>query len=58
MYYFSTANTSSAFQESIEDIQQIPQFFSDSINWGIDASYAAFGFIVLLSLAVKMFDRK
>ena len=39
MYYFSTANTSSAFQESIEDIQQMPQFFSDSINWGIDASY-------------------
>lgn len=58
MYYFSTTNTSSTFQESIEDIQQMPQFFADSINWGIDASYAAFGFVVLLSLAVKMFDRK
>ncbi len=58
MKYFLTTDTSAVFQESIEDIQQMPQFFSDSINWGIDASYAAFGFIVLLSLAVKMFDRK
>ena len=56
--YFLTANTSQAFQESIQDIQEMPDFFGDAINWGIDASYAAFGFIVLLSLAVKMFDKK
>ena len=56
--YFILAETSQVFQESIQDIQKMPDFFNDAINWGIDASYAAFGFIVLLSLAVKMFDKK
>lgn len=60
MYHFdfSMSNTSSAFQESIEDLEQMPDFFNDSINWGLDASYSAFGFMVLLTLAVKMFNRK
>ena len=57
-YYFSTSNTTQAFQESIDDLQQMPTFFEDAINWGIDASYAGFGFMVLLSLAVKMFKVK
>ncbi len=57
-HYFLTSNTSQAFKESIEDIKQMPDFFSDAINWGIDASYAGFGFMVLLSLAVKMFNGK
>ena len=56
--YFASSNTSSTFQEGISDIQQMPQFFEDALNWGLDASYAAFGFMVLLSLAVKLFSKK
>ena len=56
--YFVFANTSATFQEGIADIQQMPQFFEDALDWGIDASYAAFGFMVLLSLAVKLFSKK
>ncbi len=56
--YFASTNTSPTFQEGISDLEQMPKFFEDALNWGIDASYAAFGFMVLLSLAVKLFSKK
>lgn len=49
--------TTDNFQETIETIESLPQFFNDSINWGIEASYAALGFMCLMSLTVYLFKK-
>ncbi|MDJ0661496.1 MAG: hypothetical protein QNJ42_18705 [Crocosphaera sp.] len=45
------------FEETIEAIESLPQFFADSVNWGIEASYTALGFMCLMSLVVYLFKK-
>jgi hypothetical protein len=56
-YYFSFVDTADTFNESIQQIQALPKFFEDSVNWGIDASYGALGFMCLLALSVQLFKK-
>ena len=57
-FLFSASSPSSSnFEETIEAIESLPQFFSDSINWGLDASYTALGFMCLMSLVVYLFKK-
>ncbi len=54
IFYFLQSDSTA---KALEDIQSMPQFFADAINWGIDASYVAVGFMALLALGVSMFKR-
>lgn len=45
------------FYQALEDIASLPQFFNDAMNWGIEASEKALGFIAAITLAIKTFKR-
>ena len=49
--------TSETFDSSIEKLQSMPAFFEDAMDWGIDASYKAMGFMSLMALAVYLFKK-
>jgi len=53
--YILTSNGS--FAENLQKIQEMPTFFQDSINWGLEASYKALGFMAVLVLGLSMFKR-
>lgn len=47
--------TDDSFQNSIQIIEQMPDFFGEKVQWGIDASYKTVGFMAVLVLGVSMF---
>jgi hypothetical protein len=49
--------TSESFNSSIEKLQSMPAFFEDAMDWGIDASYKAMGFMSLMALAIYLFKK-
>ena len=65
MYYFAFRDdggsgsppAAETFTQVIEQINTFPQFFQDALNWGIDASFMAMGFLCVLVLGVSMFKR-
>lgn len=54
--YFLTTHQET-YNQAVKDIQSMPQFMGDAVNWGVDASYVAVGFMALLALGVSMFKR-
>lgn len=44
-----------SFSDGIEQIKEMPQFFQEATQWGIDASFKALGFMALMVLTIKLF---
>ncbi len=56
-FMFASGGNGSGFSSGIKAIESMPKFFEDSVNWGLDASYAALGFMCLMSLTVYLFKK-
>lgn len=45
------------FDETIQTLENAPEYFGDALQWGIDASYVYLAWCSLLALAVYFFKR-
>ena len=56
-HLFFLQSSDAEFYQALEDIASLPEFFNDAMNWGIEASEKALGFIAAVTLAIKTFKR-
>lgn len=44
-------------QDDLSQIEEMPEFFRQAVEWGITASYKVMGFLVLMALSINLFKK-